>query len=99
MPATATVLYPAGPSFNLDYYLTSHMPMVVKLWGEFGLTGYTISKPTDGPYQLLCVLNFNSLEGFQKAASSPAAKTVMGDITNYTTAEAVISFGEVVGSG
>lgn len=73
--------------------------MVVAEWGPSGLKSYTVSKLSDGPYQLICTLNFDKIEDFQKAASSPAAKTVMGDIPNYTTAEAVIAVGEVVASG
>lgn len=26
--ATVNILYPSGPSFDLDYYLTTHMPLV-----------------------------------------------------------------------
>ncbi|TVY41784.1 hypothetical protein LOCC1_G005254 [Lachnellula occidentalis] len=99
MPATVTIMYAAGPSLNLDYYLTSHMPMVMAQWGSFGLKGYTVTKPADGPYQLICTLNFNTVEDFQKAGASPAAKTVMADVTNYTTAEVVMAAGEVVASG
>jgi hypothetical protein len=41
-----TVLYPneSDATFNLDYYLTSYMPMVAHEFGPYGFEGYTVLK-------------------------------------------------------
>jgi hypothetical protein len=36
-PATVTVVYPQGVKFNMDYYKSTHMPLVQKKWGSYGL--------------------------------------------------------------
>lgn len=37
-PATVTVVYPQGAKFNMDYYKSTHMPLVQEKWGSMGLT-------------------------------------------------------------
>jgi hypothetical protein len=41
MPSIVTFLYPAV-DFDLDYYLTSHMPMVQKKWASYGLLDWYV---------------------------------------------------------
>ncbi|UZP38432.1 hypothetical protein NXS19_006248 [Fusarium pseudograminearum] len=31
--AQVLVVYPSGPSFDMDYYLKTHMPLVASKWG------------------------------------------------------------------
>lgn len=42
-PATITVVYPQGGKFDMDYYKSTHMPLVQKKWSSHGLTS---CKPT-----------------------------------------------------
>jgi hypothetical protein len=51
-----------------------------------------------GGYCTLCVLEWDSVEAFQKAASEDE-KQIMGDIPNYTEGKPLIVTGKVVGSG
>ena len=41
MPTTVTVLYPntSDSTFNLEYYTSSHMPMVAEQFGPYGFKG------------------------------------------------------------
>ena len=45
MAATVTVLYPnhADATFDMDYYLARHMPMVMERFGAHGMTGWRVT--------------------------------------------------------
>jgi len=97
-----SVLYPASDTakFNMDYYCTSHMPMVQgKLGGvcksisvEQGLAGGAPGAPP--AYIAMGHLYFDSVADFQ-AAFAPHAETIMKDIPNYTNVQPVIQISEV----
>ena len=97
-----SVLYPAGAgsTFNMDYYLNRHIPMVLAKLGtacksaavEQGLSGVTPDSPP--AFSAMGHLYFDSVEAFQ-AAFGPHAGEIMGDIANYTDAQPVIQIGEV----
>lgn len=106
MPARITVLYPSATdaSFNMDYYMKTHMPLVMDSWGSYGLKSWEVSKIVgtatgeDAPYTVQALLHFESLEKFQEAASGPKAPIVLGDIPNFSNKEPVILIGDVVGT-
>ena len=95
-----SVLYPAGPAFDMAYYLTRHTPMLRDKLGaalrsiaiEHGVAG--IAPGAAPTYQVLCHLGFDSTEAFQ-AAFAPHAEAIMADIANYTAAQPVIQIGDV----
>jgi uncharacterized protein (TIGR02118 family) len=92
--------HPAGPAFDMDYYLNRHTPMLREKFGaaftsiaiEHGLAGAAPGTPPI--YQVLCHLGFESPDTFQ-AAFPPHAAAIMADIANYTAAQPVIQIGEV----
>lgn len=106
MPACITVIYPAAEdaTFNLDYYMKTHMPLVLENWNRFGMSGYKVSKfvgtatGASSPYTIQALLHFDSLESFRKAAQGPPAQAIMGDIPNFSNKEPVIMVGDVVGT-
>jgi uncharacterized protein (TIGR02118 family) len=94
-----SVLYPHTDSFNMNYYLTSHIPMVRQKLGaackgiavEQGLGGGAPgSQPT---YTAMAHLLFDSVESFQ-TAFGPHAAGIMADIPNYTKVQPVIKVSE-----
>jgi|SRR5450432_1685099 uncharacterized protein (TIGR02118 family) len=97
-----SVLYPAGDSkkFDMDYYCTSHMPMVQEKLGaacrsmavELGLGGGAPGAPPT--YAAMGHLYFDSVGDFQ-AAFAPHAEAIMADIPNYTNIQPVIQVSEV----
>ncbi|KAF1975123.1 hypothetical protein BU23DRAFT_552546 [Bimuria novae-zelandiae CBS 107.79] len=99
MPAHVSVLYPRKAKFDMDYYLTSHMPLVKKSWSKYGLEKYTVTQYDDpeSPYSVGCLLEFNSLDSFKKAGAGPEAKEVFGDIPNFSDEQPSIIAGEVKG--
>lgn len=100
---TVTVLYPAkeGYKFDMDYYLKTHMPLVTKLWGPFGLKQYYISdlRNSEQPYTVQATLVWEradgALAGF-KAAVDGHGKEVMGDVTNFSSESPIILTGGIV---
>ena len=97
-----SVLYPAGEStkFDMDYYCTSHMPMVQEKLGaacrsmavELGLGGGAPGAPPT--YAAMGHLYFDSVGDFE-AAFAPHAEAIMADIPNYTNIQPVIQVSEV----
>jgi len=87
-----SVLYPAAGEgrFDLDYYLTKHVPLCEKLFGPFGLSRIEIDEGLSGfapgappNYRMIARLYFDSLEGFQSAAAEVGGQ-IFADVPNYT---------------
>ena len=97
-----TVLYPAKPDyqFDFDYYLAKHIAQVKKLWGPMGLGKTTVLAGQAGPdgkpppYVAMAVLEFESLEAFQKAAAAHG-REVFGDVANFTNIQPVSQFNQI----
>jgi len=99
----ASVFYPGGKgiTFNMDYYLNKHVPMVSGLLGN-AMIGATIEKGLSGgapdapaPYVAMGNIYFESLESFQNSFG-PNATAIMGDVPNYTNAEPIVQISEVL---
>lgn len=54
--------------------------------------------PADAPYQVQATLRWKSLDDFNAAAAGEAAKTIFGDIPNFTTAQPILLKGDVIAS-
>ena len=94
------VMYPKqdGGSFDYDYYLNTHMPLVGKRWSDVlrgmevyrGLSG---AGGADEPYVTVASLKFDSVEAFQQALDADAPE-IMGDIPNFTNIDPVVQIEE-----
>lgn len=98
-----SVLYPAGEgkTFDMDYYLNSHIPMVAKLLGD-AVKGATVEQGLGGPvpnspatYAAMGNMYFDSMESFQNSFG-PNAPQILGDLPNFTNAEPVVQLSEVM---
>ena len=99
MGGTVTVVYPQGAKFNMDYYMSTHMPLVAKHWNSYGLQSWKVLKfGDDSPYCVQATLEWDSLDSFNKAASSDSASEVLGDIKNFSDKDPVLMPGEIVGT-
>ena len=95
------VLYPnsAGATFDMDYSLGKHMPMLRERMGsalkgmsvERGMSALSGSQPA---YQVVTGLGFESVEAFQ-AAFVPHAPEIQGDIPKFTNVVPTIQISEV----
>jgi uncharacterized protein (TIGR02118 family) len=93
------VFYPQSKTFDWDYYISKHTPMIKRLMPamkkveiEKGIAGG--APGTGATYQCICNLHFDSVDAFQ-AAFGPHAAEIMGDIPNYTDAQPLVQIGEV----
>ncbi|KAL1306226.1 hypothetical protein AAFC00_004317 [Neodothiora populina] len=99
MPASVIVQYPQGSKFDMDYYLSSHMPLVAKHWGPAGLKSWKVLKfGDDQPYLVQATLEWGDMSEFQKASQGPATKEIMDDVSNFCDKSPILMPGEVVGS-
>jgi uncharacterized protein (TIGR02118 family) len=99
---TVSVLYPSGEgrTFDLDYYLSKHMPLVIARFGgalrgatvESGIANAAPGQPLH--YVAICRLGFDSADAFQ-AAFAPHSAEIMGDIGNYTNITPIIQLSDV----
>ncbi len=97
-----TVNYPksANSTFDVEYYLNSHIPLVKKLFAEYGLVSVIVkigigSAPgnDDAMYAAVDIV-FESIEAM-KTATKAAAKEVAEDIKNYTDTTPEFSFATI----
>jgi uncharacterized protein (TIGR02118 family) len=99
----STVLYPneEASTFDVDYYLNVHMPLVHKCWGKHGLRESTVIRydtSYDGSkrYTLGAVLTWESKESIKAAVASEDAKAVFADVPNFSSLRAHFLVGDLV---
>ncbi len=106
MAGVISVMYPnvADATFDLDYYLASHMPMVLQRFGPFGMTGWTVAKIVGTPdgskptSSILATLTFDGVESFHKALAAESGP-VLADVPRFSNKAPVFLIGELVGQG
>ncbi len=88
-------VYPKSPdtSFDMDYYTSSHLPMVGERLGE-NCTGWGVMDDTTGQYHALAWLIVKDRAEFDAALATHEAE-VMGDIPNYTTVQPTMIAGSI----
>jgi uncharacterized protein (TIGR02118 family) len=97
-----SVLYPNGDgaTFDMNYYLTSHIPMVTEKLGsackgvavDQGVAGGAPGAPA--AFVAMGHLTFESVDAFQ-AAFAPHADAILGDIPNYTNTQPTMQISHV----
>jgi uncharacterized protein (TIGR02118 family) len=106
MTFTAVVVYPNEPdtTFDTDYYLKTHMPLVAQHWGPAGLKSWSVVKyerdleGTSPKYLIAATLVWESEEAVKAAVAGEAAAIVFGDIPNFTNKKPITLAGSVIGS-
>jgi uncharacterized protein (TIGR02118 family) len=99
---TVNVIYPNkdGAKFDMDYYLTSHIPMLKRVLGgalkscvvEQGLEGG--APGTKAEFAVLCHLRFDSVESFH-TAFGPNAAQIQNDVANYSSEAPFVQLSDV----
>lgn len=97
-----SVFYPNKPGarFDMDYYLTKHIPMVVSTLGA-ALKGASVdqglsTKPpfASAAYLAMGHLLFESEAAFRQAFD-PHGREIMADVPNFTDIEPILQLSEV----
>ncbi len=98
-----SVLYPktSNGTFNMDYYLNKHVPMVVSRLTPMGLVKGEIEEgmssfPPDlpAPYAVVGSLVFERIEDLQRGFAEHGAE-IMGDLPNFTNIQPVIQVSRI----
>ncbi|KAF2750805.1 hypothetical protein M011DRAFT_455792 [Sporormia fimetaria CBS 119925] len=100
--ATATVLYPRkdGATFNMDYYLSTHMELVSKYWKQHGLKSWSVTQlGPDSPYSVQANLEWESTDSLQNAMKDEGTKEIMEDVPKFSSESPVLIAGGVVARG
>jgi uncharacterized protein (TIGR02118 family) len=83
----------------MDYYLSTHMPLVYKNWSQFGLKSWSVVEfPSDSEYCVMALLNWESEDSSKKALTSDTVSAVMDDVKNFSDQGPTFLSGKVVGS-
>ena len=96
------VVYPRTKTstFDLNYYLSKHVPLTKEIWGHYGLRFHSTSElDADSGYHISCVLEWDSKEGFDKAQKDPRSGEIHQDIESgrFTDSTPVFLAGKNVG--
>ena len=105
MATTITVLYENvdDATFDLDYYMAKHMPLVDEKFKPFGMEGWRVLKAVGTPfggkplYSIIANLEFDTADQF-KAAVAAEGGPVFGDVPNFSNKDPVVVIGDLVGS-
>jgi uncharacterized protein (TIGR02118 family) len=100
-----SVMYPSqeGARFDLDYYRTKHMDLVVRFLKPFGLVRTEVLRGISGgggqPAPYICIGNlyFDTADGYEKGAAASGG-ALRSDIPNFTNVTPVRQISEVVTS-
>lgn len=87
-----------GQTFDINYYLKSHIPLVQELFTASGLKSVQVLEGTGSPagqaaVKVIALLEFDSEKGFQDAIARHGNR-VLGDIPNFTQAQPSIQFNQ-----
>lgn len=98
----ASVYYPSGKgSFDMDYYLNTHIPLVEKLMSPYGLLRVEVDRGIGGmpgeaaPFTAIARMIFNSMEGFQKGSEAHDSK-LAADVKNFTDIKPFFQVSEIL---
>ena len=92
-----TILYPRtdDSTFDMDYYTSSHMPMLAESLGE-ACTGWGAATIPAGKYQALGWATVTDQASFDAGMKEHGAK-IMGDVPSYTNVRPEMLVGEYAG--
>ena len=95
---TIVLLYPqrSDSTFDMKYYLASHMPLVQDRWSPLGLQNWTVLQfEGDGPYHVQTSLYFETMAGFEAASKDTK---VFDDVPSFSNNSPTVLVGRIAGA-
>ena len=76
----------ANTRFDREYYVSSHLPLVLEAWGPYGLESAAAFFPaSDGAGTIaVCVCTFKDEASVEMSFASPQTLRVMADVLRFT---------------
>ncbi|KAM5341985.1 hypothetical protein ACJ41O_015016 [Fusarium nematophilum] len=104
MAFTVTAVFPNVPDakYDIDYYLTKHMPLIQERWAKYGVKSWSATKFVDGLdgspslYAFGSVVTWDNAEQVKTAFAGPEVGEIMGDVSNFSNKDAIFLIGEVL---
>lgn len=99
---TIHYLKSADASFDYDYFQSTHLPAVGEAFKPYGLGYATVLRGeesldgSDPAFFATTILSFSDEEAARNAVASDAAKGLVADIANFTSATPVLQFNSSV---
>ena len=92
-----TILYPktADSTFDMDYYTSTHMPMLADALGD-ACQGWGAATLAGDEYAAMGWAMVSDAEAFNAAMAEHGAK-IMADVANYTNVQPTTLMGEYAG--
>jgi len=92
-----TILYPKADDsrFDMDYYTSTHMPMVAKAFGD-ACQGWGAVTVTSGNHTAMGWVMIENMDAFLAVTTEHGA-TFEADVVNYTNLQPEVIIGEVSG--
>lgn len=99
---TVSILYPntSESTFNLDYYMNNHVPMVERLLKPMGLQDVVVEQsvgtPMPGvpaPFSIVARLDFNNVEEMEMGMGHHG-EALMRDIPNFSNVQPIVQIGK-----
>lgn len=93
-----TILYPRADdsTFDMDYYTSTHLPMVAKPFGD-ACRSWGAATVASGSYSAMGWLMIENMDSFNAVTTEHGA-TFAADVANYTNLQPEVIIGEVAGS-
>lgn len=107
MSFIVTVVFPndADAQYDIEYYTNHHMPLILKDWAKYGVTGWNVREFAPGPdgsaplYAFGSDVFWKSAERLEEAFKGPETGAIMADVPKFSNKPPVFLYGNVVGSG
>ncbi|KAK3726087.1 hypothetical protein LTR37_000235 [Vermiconidia calcicola] len=103
MSAYVYVSYPRkeGATFDIDYYLNTHMKIVDKHWTSYGMKSWTVVQFEEGDpsgMHVQAIMLWESIEAFEKAIEANIPE-VMEDVKYYSSEMPLRYYAKVLQQG
>ena len=89
--------------FDLDDYMTDHMPSVGEKFKPFGIEGRRVLEAVGTPfggrpaYSIIANLEFDAADQFRAAVAAESGP-VFGEVPNFSNKSSVVVIGDLVGA-